>query len=324
MHELGPDLVSEGPPLLPPTPSLVLFDMFDSPGPLADDDRRSLAETGHRAGASRRAGLSLLVGFAALVLAGCWSTPPSNAVFDYQIGGDYTTANTGATVVSRDWFAGTPLSTQGGYSICYVNAFQTQDNFDFVDRPDERDNWPANLVLSNLGDDPNWGGEYLIDISTAAKRSQAAAWVEQMVQGCADAGFNGVEFDNLDSWTRFDGTPVANQVPFGQAEAVAYATLITEHAHGLGLAVAQKNTTQLTLNQSRNIIGFDFAIAESCAVYNECDYFTNTFGDQVIAIEYSDASFATACAEIGDTVSVVRRDRNVTQPGSSTYVFDAC
>ena len=96
--------------------------------------------------------------------------PPADADFDYQIGGTYE-APAGVSVVSRDWFLGEPL--EDGYSICYVNAFQTQDDEDAVGRPDERSNWPAELVLSELGDDPNWGGEYLIDISTHHRRTAA-------------------------------------------------------------------------------------------------------------------------------------------------------
>ena len=68
--------------------------------------------------------------------------------------------------MSRDWFAGEPLDAADTYSICYVNAFQTQPDEDGVDRPDERSNWPAELVLVELGDDPNWEGEYLVDLST--------------------------------------------------------------------------------------------------------------------------------------------------------------
>jgi hypothetical protein len=44
-----------------------------------------------------------------------------------------------------------------------------------------------------------------------------------MVDACAAKGFQAVEFDNLDSWTRFDGTDLEGQVPFGRDEAVAYA-----------------------------------------------------------------------------------------------------
>jgi hypothetical protein len=59
-------------------------------------------------------------------------------------------------VISRDWFLGT--APERTYSICYVNAFQTQDDETGVERPDERSNWPRDLVLRDLGDDPNWGG----------------------------------------------------------------------------------------------------------------------------------------------------------------------
>ena len=45
-----------------------------------------------------------------------------------------------------------------------------------MQRPDERSAWPADLVLSELGDDPNWGGEYLVDIRDAGKRQRAADW----------------------------------------------------------------------------------------------------------------------------------------------------
>lgn len=250
-----------------------------------------------------------------------WTVPAGNVAFDYQIGQPYALPS-GVGVVSRDWFDGTPAAN--AYNVCYVNAFQTQDDDPFVDRIDEQSNWPQQLVLYSLGDDPNWGGEYLIDISTASKRNIATGWVTQMLQGCADKGFDAVEFDNLDSWTRFDGTPIADQVPFGKIEALVYARKITEAAHDRGLAVAQKNTASFTANQALNYVGFDFAVVESCGVYNECEVFTGIYGDKVVAIEYSNSGFAAACAAVGNEISVVRRDVSVTAPGSSTYVFDEC
>ena len=63
-----------------------------------------------------------------------------------------------------------------------------------------------------------------------------------MIDGCAEQGYEAVEYDNLDSWTRFDGTPLARRVPFGKRQALAYATLLPSQAHALGLAVGQKNT----------------------------------------------------------------------------------
>jgi hypothetical protein len=179
-------------------------------------------------------------------------------------------------------------------------------------------------VLGGLGDDPNWGGEYLVDISTAAKRRRAAAWVQPMIETCARKGFRAVEYDNLDSWTRFDGTPRARDVPFGRRAAVAYAAEITRRAHALGLAVAQKNTPQLTRREALRRIGFDFAVAEQCGRYRECAAYRRLHGDHVLAIEYGERGFRRACRSVGDRVSVVLRDLGVTRPGARTYRFETC
>ena len=250
-----------------------------------------------------------------------YAPPPVNSGFDYQIGGDYPLP-AGVSVVSRDWFSGA-AAADPAYSICYVNAFQTQADEPGTNRPDEHSNWPRRLVLNKLGDDPHWGGEYLIDISTARKRKRAAAWVGQMIEGCADGGFEAVEFDNLDSWTRFDGTPLARKVPFGKRDAVAYAALIAARAHALDLAVGQKNTVELGA-KARRRVGFDFVIAEECARYHECGRYVRAYGDHVISVEYHRSTFERACAEIGDRVSVVLRDRNVSRPGARGYKYAAC
>ena len=247
--------------------------------------------------------------------------PPVNAKFDYQIGDPYKPRH-GVKVVSRDWYDGDPL--QGGYSICYVNAFQTQDNYPGVDRPDERGNWPSKLVLKKLGDDPHWGGEYLVDISTASKRKQAANWVKQMIDECADKGYEAVEYDNLDSWTRFNGTPLSDDVPFGKPEAVDYAARLAQLAHARGMAVGQKNTTSFSKQQSLDVVGFDFAIAEECGHYRECGSYRKVFGNKVISIEYKRKYFKRTCKLVGRKVSVVMRDRLVTSPGSRTYKYDSC
>jgi glycosyl hydrolase family 114 len=268
--------------------------------------------------------LSLLAGIVAAAPAAAapaWAPPPVNAGFDYQIGGDYPLP-AGVGVVSRDWFSG-EAAPDPAYSVCYVNAFQTQSDEPGTDRPDEHSNWPRSLILERLGDDPHWGGEYLVDISSARKRARAADWVGQMIQGCADGGFEAVEFDNLDSWTRFDGTPLAKKVPFGKGEAIDFATLIAARAHSLGLAVGQKNTVELGA-AARRRVGFDFAIAEDCARYHECGRYVKAYGDHVIAVEYREPLFERACAEIGDRVSVVLRDRLVSRPGSRNYKFADC
>lgn len=252
-----------------------------------------------------------------------WSPPPPvDAGADYQLGGD-APRPPGVTVVVRDWFSGR-APTDPTYAICYVNAFQTQPDEAGVRRPDETSQWPAHLVLTDLGDDPNWPGEFLVDISSAERRTAAAHHVEQMVDRCAVRGFEAVEFDNLDSWTRFDGTAREDDVPFGRRDAVRYAAILTGHAHSVGLAVAQKNTPQLAARTSRRVIGFDFVIAEECGRYRECDAYRRVFGRRIIDIEYTDGGFARACHAMGDRVTVIRRDVGLRTPDSSRYRYEAC
>ena len=265
--------------------------------------------------------LALLLCAAVAAPAGAAAPPPANAPFDYQIGGDYALP-AGVSVVSRDWYLGS--APAGAYAICYVNAFQTQDDEPGVTRRDERSAWPRSLVLSGLGDDPNWGGEYLVDISTARKRKRAANWIQPMIRTCKRKGFEAVEYDNLDSWTRFDDTPREGDVPFGKADALAFAKLLAKRAHRLGLAVGQKNTVELTRRQARGRIRFDFAIAEECGRYDECQDYRRVYGDRVVAIEYRRQDFDAACASVGASVAVVLRDRNVTRPGSGSYQYAAC
>ena len=253
--------------------------------------------------------------------------PPTNGGFDYQIGSDYPVP-AGVGTVSRDWFGGQPAA--GLYNVCYVNAFQTQDDDPDVDRPDERANWPAAVVLTSVATDPDWEGEYLIDTSTPEKRATAAAHVAPMIQTCADKGFDAVEFDNLDSWTRFEDFPTLQaRVPFDRDDNIAFATTITEQAHQLGLAVAQKNTSDLIDDGAHVRIGFDFAISEECGVYAECGVFADAYADNVLDVEYDDSpenldGFATACSGYRDRLSIVLRDRNVVSPVSPAYVRAAC
>ncbi|MFI5910985.1 endo alpha-1,4 polygalactosaminidase [Dactylosporangium sp. NPDC051541] len=242
--------------------------------------------------------------------AGTFAPPPANAGFDYQIGGPYTPP-AGVGVVSRDHDA-SPAA--GLYNICYVNAFQAQSEANSW--------WKSNhpeLLLhdakGNLVIDKDWN-EILLDFSTDAKRAALTAIVGGWMDGCASKGFKGVEPDNLDSWTRSGGLLTKTQ-------AVAYAQSLVAYGHGKGLAVGQKNTADLGAASARQI-GFDFAVAEECADYNECGDYTAVYGNHVIVIEYSQSQFTKACNSYGSTLSIVLRDVDVTTPGSGSYVFKTC
>lgn len=235
---------------------------------------------------------------------------PGGATPDYQLGGAYAPA-AGVGIVGRDRQA---APADGAYSICYVNGFQTQ--------PGELDLWDDDLLLQHDGEpvfDPDWPDEALVDTSTADKRDRIAALVEPWIDGCADAGFDAVEFDNLDSYTRADGALTRD-------DNLALAATLVDAAHDAGLAAGQKNAAEDAATL-RARAGFDFAVTEECAAYEECTAYTDVYGDQVIDIEYSDElprSFAEMCADPASPASMVLRDRDLLTPDDDGYVFTTC
>ncbi|MHA5047785.1 endo alpha-1,4 polygalactosaminidase [Streptomyces sp. SD15] len=228
--------------------------------------------------------------------------PPLHAGFDYQIGGVYPPPS-GVRIVSRDRAA---APAPGLYNICYVNAFQVQ--------PGEQRQWPADLLLRDArGEvvvDRTWD-EALLDIGTPAKRKRVAARINQWIDGCADSGFDAVEPDNYDSYTRSQNLLTAD-------DATAFITQLSARAHSRGLAIGQKNTAELAGLRSR--AGLDFAVAEECGEYDECGTYAKAFDDRVVVIEYTDSGLRKALAGYGDRLSVVRRDVLVSTPDSAEYV----
>ncbi|NEB17068.1 endo alpha-1,4 polygalactosaminidase [Streptomyces coelicoflavus] len=238
--------------------------------------------------------------------AAAYSPPPAHAGFDYQIGGAYTPP-AGVEVVSRDHSAS---PAPGLYNICYVNAFQAQ--------PGAEGDWDDDLLLRDAnGDvvyDTDWG-EAFLDIRTADKRERIADKVGTWIDGCADKGFQAVEPDNYDSYTRAGDLLDA-------ADAQGLIRLLAERAHSDGLAIGQKNTVELAPNREEN--GLDFAVAEECGEWDECGDYTAEFGDRVIVVEYTAEGLSKACAGFGDELSIVRRDLDVSPKGSSGYVRETC
>lgn len=236
--------------------------------------------------------------------------PEAGAVFDYQLGGPYP-PDQDVEAVSRDRSA---EPAEGLYNVCYVNAFQTQ--------PGEAVTWwqknhPDLLLKDDDGSlviDTDWE-EPLLDISTPVKRRELMAVVGPWIDGCAEKGYDAVEPDNLDSYERSDDllTP---------EHAAAFAELLAERAHGRGLAIAQKNTTDVLPERGR--VGFDFAVVEECAAYEECGDFADAYDDKVFAVEYTRKDYRAACDAWGPRLSVTLRDRDVNPKGAKGYVFAQC
>jgi len=234
--------------------------------------------------------------------------PTANASFDYQIGGAYPPPS-GVAIVSRDR-GDAPAA--GLYNICYVNGFQIQ--------PGEAATWMAqhpDLILQDAQGKPvidaDWN-EMLIDTSTAAKRDALLKVVGPWIDGCAANGFDAVEIDNLDSYGRSKGL-------LSEDANLAFMGALTARAHAVGLAAGQKNAAELVPRAIA--LGTDFAVAEECNRYSECDTYKAAYAARVFVIEYRRQDFDKGCAAEPD-LSIVLRDVNVSKPGSSTYVFDGC
>jgi len=239
---------------------------------------------------------------------GTFSLPPLNGGFDYQLGGAYAPAAE-VTVVARDR---TAKPAPGLYNICYVNGLQAQ--------PGDEDFWLSqhpDLVLRDQSGEPvidrDWN-ELLFDVSTADKRTRLAAIVSEWIAGCGSAGFAAVEVDNLDSYTRSGGL-------LKQQHAVEFVRLLADAAHAHGLAIAQKNASELVPRRAE--MGTDFVVAEECNRYAECDTYRDGYGDHVLVIEYRRADFESGCAAYPQ-LSIVLRDLELVPEGQSGYVFEGC
>jgi hypothetical protein len=234
--------------------------------------------------------------------------PTANASFDYQLGGAYVPPK-GVTVVSRDR---TSKPAAGLYNICYVNGFQTQ--------PGEEDFWRTEhpeLILKDASGtdvvDEDWG-ELLLDTSTAEKRSALTTIVGGWITKCKIDGFDAVEIDNLDSYSRSNGL-------LTQDNNVALMKTLSEVAHTSNLAIAQKNSTELLGRASE--LGTDFAVAEECNRWGECADYQAVYGNLVFIIEYRTQDFTKGCTDYPE-LSIVLRDLDVSIPSSSNYVYDGC
>ncbi len=233
---------------------------------------------------------------AVLTVAGAVLPLPTGTDLDYQLGGNRSVpGNVG--IVVRDRLA---AAAPGRYNVCYVNGFQTQ--------PQEKRFWldHPRLLLRHQGRlvvDEDWG-EWLLDTRTTEKRARLAMIVGRWIDRCARDGYDAVEFDNLDSWSRSHGliTRNANR---------ALARLLVARAHAAGLAAGQKNWPEW--NGRR--VGFDFAIAEECGRWHECGAYVTHYGDRVLVIEYRNVDFDATCKVWGARLAVVRRDPALSPTG---------
>ena len=221
---------------------------------------------------------------------------PVDTDVDYQLGGAKVMPEHVGILV-RDRRA---EPAAGRYNVCYVNGFQTQ--------PDEKRFWKKrmHLVLRRDGKpvvDSAWG-EWLLDLRTKPKRKALARIVGRWTERCADDGYAAIEYDNLDSFTRSDGL-------LKRRHAIAFARLLVKRAHAADLAAGQKNLAGFDGIR----IGFDFAVAEECGRWDECDRYVASYGRRVLVVEYRKRDFRRACRQYAAELAIVLRDRALTPGG---------
>ncbi|MDT9595128.1 endo alpha-1,4 polygalactosaminidase [Nocardioides zeae] len=225
--------------------------------------------------------------------------PPADARWDIQLGGPRDVPED-VSIVERDRTA----EPTGGYDICYVNGFQGQ--------PDEEERWAdSELILRDDSGEPVidevWQ-EYIFDITTPENREALVDELGPEIEGCADDGFDAVELDNLDSFSRSGGR-------IAEADADAYAELLVDAAHEAGLAAGQKNRA----GWDGTSVGYDFAVVEECGAFSECDAYVEAFGDHVLIVEYTEEGFEAACDSLGGQVPIVFRDVELAPDGEREW-----
>jgi len=200
----------------------------------------------------------------------CWR-PAVNTSWQIQFSGTLDTS-VDAQMYEIDMFNNSKdvvdgLHAAGRMVVCYVSAGSVENW-----RPDAG-SFPASVVGKGLD---GWPGERWLDIQ---KRRVLRPAMQARVDLCAQKGFDGIEFDNVDAWSNKTGFPLS------RLDQLKYNLMLANMAHTAGLSVGLKND----LEQVKDLLPyFDFHIDEECFQWKECDRLQPFIdaGKPVFEIEY--------------------------------------
>jgi hypothetical protein len=224
------------------------------------------------------AGAWLLVGTAS-ASTGRWA-PPQRLTWYWQLTGRVRT-RLPAAAFDIDGFENSAaevasLHKRNRHVVCYVDV-GTWERW----RPDAR-----TFPRSVLGKPNGWPGERWLDVR---RLSVLEPIMLERLRMCAAKRFDAVEPDNIDGFANSTGFPITAH------DQLVYDEWIARQAHGLGLAVFQKNDPeQASVLQPY----FDGALVEQCNQYRECSAFHDYLaaGKPVLDAEYESALYPGFCA----------------------------
>ena len=116
--------------------------------------------------------------------------------------------------------------------------------------------------------DENWPDELTLDASSNQICARLTARIGASITHCAEAGFDAVEIDNLDSYTSSRGGLTEN-------DAIALAGRYAVIVHIAGMLIGQKNAAELTTRGRDEVV---FVVVEARHRYDECDVYTRVYG----------------------------------------------
>jgi hypothetical protein len=159
------------------------------------------------------------------------------------------------------------IHTLGKKAVCYVSA-GSYENW----RPDASA-YPAGVLAHSNG----WPGERWVDIRQI---DVLRPILEARADKCVEAGFDAIDWDNVDGYTNNTGLPLTG------ADQLAFNTAIADIAHDRGLAVGLKNDLEQLAALKDD---FEFAVNEQCHQYQECGWYDDWIaaGKPVLQIEYT-------------------------------------
>jgi hypothetical protein len=188
---------------------------------------------------------------------------------DPAVAGNNTTINTAAL---------SAIHANGGKTICYLSAGTFEPW-----RPDAA-SYPDPIKGRSVG---GFKDEKWLDIR---QTSVLLPIMDARVTRCMQAGFDGVEWDNVDAYSNRSGFPLT------AADQTFYNASLANLAHSHGLTVALKNDVEQLVDLNPY---FDYAINEQCEQYSECGGYTTYFisqGKAVFQVEYK-LSFSKFCPQ---------------------------